>query len=84
MQIKHEMTTSTDLSSSGGCEMWWMSREVGSDRRSRSLVCSSVMGVEDARMTSVEEREIGWCENFSRADECSSLVKLSRFMSVVL
>ena len=36
----------------------------------------SVMGVKDARMTSIKEREIGWCENLSRADECSSLVKL--------
>src|SRR5882724_5784999 len=61
-----------------------MSRDEGSDRRSRSLVRSSVMGVEDARMTSVKEREIGWCENLLRADECSSLVKLSRFMSIVL
>ena len=34
-----------------------MSRDEGSDRRSRSLVRSSVMGVEDARMTSVKERE---------------------------
>jgi len=61
-----------------------MSRDEGSDRRSRSLICSSVMGVKDARMTSVKEREIGRCENLSRVDECSSLVKLSRFMSVVL
>src|SRR5882724_8442113 len=30
------------------------------------------------------KREIGWCKNLSRADECSSLVKLSIFMSVVL
>ena len=30
-----------------------------------------------------DQREIG-CENLSRADECSPLVKLSRFMSVVL
>jgi len=41
------------------------------------------MGVEDARMTSVREREVGWFENLSRADECS-LAKLSRFMSIVL
>jgi len=41
------------------------------------------MGVKDARITSVREREVGWYENLSRADECS-LVKLSRFMSVVL
>src|SRR5882724_2786708 len=84
MQIKHAVTTSADTSSLGGCEMRWMSRDEGSDKRSRSLVCSSVMGVEDARMTSVKEREIGWCENLLRANECSSLVKLSRFMSVVL
>src|SRR5882724_3315950 len=84
MQMKHAVTTSADMSSLGGCEMQWMSQDEGSDRRSRSLVRSSVMGVEDARMTSVKEREIGWCENLSRADECSSLVKLSRFMSVVL
>src|SRR5882724_13490398 len=71
-------------SSSGGCETQWMSRDEGSDRQSRSLVCSSVIGVEDARMTSIKEREIGWCENLSRADECSPLVKLSRFMSIVL
>ena len=42
------------------------------------------MGVEDARMTTTKEREIRWCENLLRADECSSLVKLSRFMSIVL
>jgi len=33
------------------------------------------MGVEDARMTSVIERErergVGWYENLLRADECS-------------
>jgi len=71
MQIKHEVTTSADTSSSGGCEMQWMSREEGSDRQSRSLVHSSVIGVEDARVTSVREREIGQYENLSRADECS-------------
>jgi len=32
------------------------------------LVCSSVMGVEDARKTFVKEREVGWYENLSRAD----------------
>ena len=37
--------------------MRWMSQDEGSDRQSRSLVCSSVMGVEDARMTSIKERE---------------------------
>jgi len=49
-------------------------RDEGSDRRSRSLVHSSVMGVEDARLTSVERErggEVGWYENLSRADECS-------------
>ena len=61
-----------------------MSLDEGSDRQARSLVHSSVMGVEDARMTFVKEREVGWYENPSRADECSSLIKLSRFMSVVL
>src|SRR5882724_7704026 len=71
MQIKHTVTTSADMSSSGGCETQWMSRDEGSDRRSRSLVCSSVIGVEDARMTSVKEREVQWYENLSRADECS-------------
>ena len=63
MQIKHEVTTLAHTSSSGGCEMWWMSRDEGSDRQSRSLVHSSVMGVEDPRMTSVikreREREVG-------------------------
>jgi len=34
-----------------------MSQDEGSDRQSRSLVCSSVMGVKDARMTYVIERE---------------------------
>ena len=58
MQIKHEVTTLADTSSLGGCEMQWMSRDEGSDRQSRSLVCSSVMGVKDARMTSVN-RERG-------------------------
>jgi len=42
------------------------------------------MGVKDARMTFVKEREVGWYENLSRADECFFLVKLSRFMSIVL
>ena len=28
------------------------------------------MGVKDARMTSVKEREVGWYENLSRGDEC--------------
>jgi len=41
------------------------------------------MGVKDARMTSIKEREVGWYENLSRVDECS-LVKLFRFMSIVL
>src|SRR5882724_2725788 len=84
MQIKHAVTTLADMSSLGGCEMQWMSRDEGSDRRSRSLVRSSVMGVKDARMTFVRERKIGWCKNLSRANECSTLVKLSRFMSIVL
>jgi len=65
-QIKHAVTTSADTSSSGGSEMQWMSRDEGSDRQSRSLVCSSVMEVEDARMTFIREREIGWCKNLSR------------------
>ena len=64
MQIKHEVTTLADISSLGGCETQWISQDEGSDRRSRSLVCSSVMGVEDARVTSViereRERELGW------------------------
>ena len=71
MQIKHTVTTSANTSSLGGCEMRWMSRDEGSDRRSRSLVRSSVMGVKDARMIFVKEREVGWYENLSRADECS-------------
>ena len=83
MQIKHAVTTSADMSPLGECEMQWMSWDEGSDRRSRSLICSSVMGVKDARMTFCKEREVGWCKNLSRADEFP-LVKLSRFMSVVL
>ena len=72
MQIKHEVTTSANMSSLGGCEMWWMSQDEGSDRQSRSLVCSSVMGIKDARMTSVNrEREVGWYKDLSRADEFS-------------
>src|SRR5882724_5564549 len=59
MQIKHTVTTSTNMSSSGGCEMQWMSQDEGSDRRSRSLVCSSVMGVKDARMTSIKRERSG-------------------------
>src|SRR5882724_8512326 len=60
MQIKHTVTTLANISSLGGCEMRWMSRDEGSDRRSKSLVCSSVMGVEDARMTSIKrERSDG-------------------------
>src|SRR5882724_6118385 len=59
MQIKHTVTTSADTSSSGGCEMRWMSRDEGSDRQSRSLVRSSVMGVEDARMTSIKRERSG-------------------------
>src|SRR5882724_883820 len=59
MQIKHAVTTLANTSSSGGCEMQWMSRDEGSDRRSRSLVCSSVMGVEDTRMTFVKRERLG-------------------------
>ena len=70
MQIKHEVTTSANNSSSRGCEMWWMSQDEGSDRRSKSLVCSSVIGVEDARMTAVIERKgTRWYENLLRSDE---------------
>jgi len=72
-QIKHEVTTLADTSSLGGCEMRWMIRDEGYDIQSRSLVCSSAMGVEDARMISVlrreGEREVRWNENFLRADE---------------
>ena len=32
MQIKHAMTTLADMSSSGGCETQWISRDEGSDR----------------------------------------------------
>ena len=59
MQIKHAVATLANTSSSDGCEMQWMSRDEGSDRRSRSLVCSSVMGVEDARMTSIKRERSG-------------------------
>jgi len=55
-----------------------MSLDEGSDIKSRSLVCSSVMGVEDARMTFVKEREVGWYENLSRADECFFFSKTSQ------
>ena len=57
MQIKHKLSTSADTSSWRGCEMQWISRDEGSDRQYRSLVCSSVIGVEDARMTAIIERE---------------------------
>ena len=57
MQIKHELSLSADMSISRGCETWWISQDEGSDRQSRSLVCSSVIGVEDARMTAIIERE---------------------------
>ena len=73
-QINHKVTTLANTSPLGGCEMWWMSQDEGSDRQSRSLVCSSVMGVEDARMTSVKRErggEVGWYENLLRADEYS-------------
>ena len=69
MQIKHKVTTLADTSSLGGYEMWWMSQDEGSDRQSRSLVCSSVMGVEDARVTSV---------NREREGERSGGMKISR------
>jgi len=56
----------------------------GSERWSRSLVCSSGIGVNDARMTVIYRvRELGWYEVLFRADECF-LVKLSRCMSIVL
>jgi len=42
--MKHAVPTLANASSSGGCEMRWMSLDEGSDRQSRSLVCSSVMG----------------------------------------
>jgi len=29
MQIKHKVTTLADMSSSRGCEMWWISRDQG-------------------------------------------------------
>jgi len=65
MQIKHAMTTR--LIHLLRVDVRPMDeRDEGSDRQSRSLVPSSVMGVKDARMTSVKEREIGWCENLSR------------------
>jgi len=57
MQIKHELILSADTSFRRGCEMQWISQDEGSDRQSRSLVCSSVIGVEDARMTAIIERE---------------------------
>ena len=57
MQIKHELSTLANTSSSKGCEMWWISQGEGFDRQSRSLVHSSVIGVEDARMTAEIERE---------------------------
>ena len=59
MQIKHKVTTLANTCSLGRCEMWWMSQDEGSDRQSRSLVCSSVMGVKDARMTSVNREKEG-------------------------
>ena len=31
-QIKHKVTTLANMSSSGGCEMQWMSQDEGSDR----------------------------------------------------
>ena len=56
-QIKHKLSTSANMSSLRGCETWCVSQDEGSDRQSRNLVCSSVMGVKDARMTFVIERE---------------------------
>src|SRR5882724_8899948 len=79
MQIKHAVTTLADTSSSGGCETRWMSRDEGSDRRSRSLVRFSVMGVEDARMTSVKERERSGDVKISQELMNALFVKLSRF-----
>src|SRR5882724_10275961 len=69
MQIKHKVTTSANTSSSGGCEMQWMSRDEGSDRQSRSaLLCDGGRRCQDDFH---KEREVRWCENLSRADECS-------------
>ena len=45
MQIKHEVTTSADMSSLRGCEMQCINWDEGSERWSRSLVCSSVIGI---------------------------------------
>jgi len=81
-KIKHTVTTLADTSSSGGSEMRWMSLDEGSDRRSRSLVGSSVMGVKDARMTFVKEER--WVYENSQELMNALLVKLSRIMSVVL
>ena len=53
MQVKHEVTTLANMSSLRGCEMWWISQYEGSERQSRSVVCSSIMGVEYAKMTAV-------------------------------
>ena len=51
--------------------MWWISQDEGYDRQSRSLACSSVIGVKDARMTAIieRERELRWYEDLLRADE---------------
>jgi len=70
MQIKHAVTTSADMSSLSGCEMRWMSVDEGSDRQSRSLVCSCDRG-RRCQDDFHKEREIKWCKNLSRADECS-------------
>jgi len=70
MQVKHEVTTLANMSSLRGCEMWWISQYEGSERQSRSLVCSSGIGVKDARMTAIYRvRELRWYEDLLRADE---------------
>ena len=70
MQIKHELITLANMSSLRGCEIQWISQDKGSERQSRSLVHSSVIGIEDARMTVVyRERELRWYEDLLRADE---------------
>ena len=53
MQMRQEVFILANVSSSDGCAMWWISQEEGSEKQSMSLVCSSMTGVEVARMNAV-------------------------------
>jgi len=53
MQMNQEVFSLANVSSLEGCDIKWIGWEEGSERPSMSLVCSSVTGVEVARMNAM-------------------------------